>query len=100
MNKKYAGLLGIGLMVVWGAALLPLMDHINDGSFIIKIASILLAAFISITMTGVMVYTNELETKNANQKERLDQFESAYEEQKREIAFLEKRLKNASGKAY
>lgn len=88
MFEKLKGLIGLGFIVVWGMAFLPLMDWFTSTSVAMQLLAFAIGAVVSATMIGIMIILDDQEKNISKKQERLEILESEYEKQKQEINSL------------
>lgn len=69
-NNNYAGLIGLGLLYMWGCALITWMDLWNSTNTFSNILSFFGMAAVSISGLAVVFYTSALEKEIKELKEK------------------------------
>ena len=70
LSKNYLGWIGLGLLYMWGCAIVAWMDYWNSYETWIKVLAFLGGALVSISGTAIAVYTSKLEEKIRQLNER------------------------------
>lgn len=68
--QRYAGLVGLGLMYLWGATLLVWVDWIQSEVLFVKVFGIVGAALASLSGIAVFLYVSSLESQLKKIKEK------------------------------
>lgn len=97
--QRYAGLIGLGLMYLWGTTLLVWGDWIQSDVLLVKCIGIMGALLASLSGLAIFLYVSDLETQLRSIKEKNALNETQAQEWKDQsqlaISLLEKeRAKN------
>lgn len=74
--KRYAGLVGLGIMFMWGSGLLAWVDLWKSSPIAAKIAGLLGSCLISASGIAIFLYTSSLEEEANRLKQRSDSNEA------------------------
>lgn len=74
--KRYSGLVGLGVMIMWGSALLAWVDLWKSGHTTVKIAGLLGSCLVSASGIAIFLYTSSLEEEVNRLKQRSDSNEA------------------------
>jgi len=66
--KKYAGLIGLGLMFMWGCAILYWVEWTNSYSTFENVIGTVGGMLVSASGLGIFLYTNDIESKLKEQE--------------------------------
>ena len=99
--ERYAGLIGLGLMYLWGATLLVWVDWAQSEVIFVKIIGVAGAALASLSGVATFLYVNGLESEVKDLRAKSSCIEAQAKEWKDQaqlaISLLEKgRSKNAT----